>query len=129
LKCLVEAFVAGNTKLQQTIQQYISAQAYLQTVSGLSGGLATGGLGEPKYYVNGTAFTGPWGRPQKDGPALRATTLIAFAKWLIVGSPKFQTAHITTHIEPLRHCWQFPLFLEQRTIFLGQLNSLADCPE
>ncbi|KAN0075811.1 Six-hairpin glycosidase-like protein [Elaphomyces granulatus] len=83
LKCLVEAFVAGNTKLQQTIQQYISAQAYLQTVSGLSGGLATGGLGEPKYYVNGTAFTGPWGRPQKDGPALRATTLIAFAKWLI----------------------------------------------
>src|SRR5690606_2287607 len=34
------------------------------------------GLGEPKYHVNGSVFTGPWGRPQNDGPALRAGVLI-----------------------------------------------------
>jgi glucoamylase len=37
------------------------------------------GLGEPKYYVNGEAYLGPWGRPQNDGPALRAVMLIDFA--------------------------------------------------
>lgn len=40
-------------------------------------------LGEPKYNVDGTVFTGPWGRPQHDGPALRALTLINFANTLI----------------------------------------------
>ncbi|KAI7361390.1 glucoamylase precursor [Hortaea werneckii] len=37
------------------------------------------GLGEPKFYLNNTAFTGPWGRPQNDGPATSAITLIEFA--------------------------------------------------
>lgn len=40
-------------------------------------------LGEPKYNVDGTPFTGPWGRPQHDGPALRAITLIKFANCLL----------------------------------------------
>jgi glucoamylase len=29
-------------------------------------------LGEPKFYPDGNVFDGPWGRPQHDGPALRA---------------------------------------------------------
>jgi glucoamylase len=32
---------------------------------------------------SGAAFTGDWGRPQRDGPALRATALIAYGRWLI----------------------------------------------
>ena len=32
------------------------------------------GLGEPKYEADGRAFDGEWGRPQNDGPALRAVT-------------------------------------------------------
>ncbi len=39
--------------------------------------------GEPKYEVDGKAFTGPWGRPQNDGPALRAVTLARFAEKLL----------------------------------------------
>lgn len=35
-----------------------------------------GGLGEPKFYPDGSAFNGPWGRPQNDGPGFRASTLI-----------------------------------------------------
>ncbi|TKA51591.1 hypothetical protein B0A49_11671 [Cryomyces minteri] len=37
------------------------------------------GLGEPKFYLNNSAFTGPWGRPQNDGPATAAITLMEFA--------------------------------------------------
>lgn len=40
-------------------------------------------LGEPKYNIDGSPFTGPWGRPQNDGPALRAITLIRFANELL----------------------------------------------
>ena len=40
-------------------------------------------LGEPKYYVSGAPYLEPWGRPQHDGPALRAVTLIKFANYLI----------------------------------------------
>ncbi|EHK98266.1 putative Glucoamylase [Glarea lozoyensis 74030] len=62
---------------------YITAQAALQTVGNPSGGLSSGGLGEPKFNADGSAFTGSWGRPQRDGPALRATALITYAKWLV----------------------------------------------
>lgn len=40
-------------------------------------------LGEPKFEVDGAAFTGSWGRPQDDGPALRAITLTRFANALL----------------------------------------------
>lgn len=40
-------------------------------------------LGEPKYYVSGKPFTGPWGRPQNDGPAARAITMIRLAENLL----------------------------------------------
>ena len=43
----------------------------------------SGGLGEPKFNIDGTAFNGDWGRPQNDGPALRAITFIRFAKELL----------------------------------------------
>lgn len=34
-------------------------------------------LGEPKFMVNGQPFTGPWGRPQNDGPAIRTLAMLA----------------------------------------------------
>ncbi|KAI7966267.1 hypothetical protein MJO29_002015 [Puccinia striiformis f. sp. tritici] len=69
-------------KLLALIKQTISATQTLQRLSLNS----PGGLGEPKYFVNGSAFTGPWGRPQRDGPALRATVYIKFAlAYLSVG--------------------------------------------
>ncbi|OJD14455.1 hypothetical protein AJ78_05190 [Emergomyces pasteurianus Ep9510] len=83
LKSLVDAFIAGNTSLQPKIHEYINAQAHLQGISNPSGDLSTGGLGEPKFAVNMLPFNGDWGRPQRDGPALRATAMIAYAKWLV----------------------------------------------
>lgn len=46
----------------------------------------SGHLGEPKFMADGSAFTGPWGRPQNDGPALRAIALTKLAfQWLTEG--------------------------------------------
>ena len=75
---LVDTFIAGDYSLQSHIQDYISAQAVVQTIGNPSGGLSTGGLAEPKFNVDETAFTGPWGRPQRDGPALRWRNRFAF---------------------------------------------------
>ncbi|KAJ5588005.1 uncharacterized protein N7459_003770 [Penicillium hispanicum] len=83
LKVLIDLFKNGDSDLLGVIEEYIDAQAHIQTVSNPSGSLSTGGLGEPKFNVDETAFTGSWGRPQRDGPALRATALIAFGQWLI----------------------------------------------
>ncbi|EOD52505.1 putative glucan -alpha- protein [Neofusicoccum parvum UCRNP2] len=83
-KALVDQFIAGDFDLQDEIEDYIISQAKLQGVSNPSGDLSSGtGLGEPKFYVDLTQFTGAWGRPQRDGPALRATAMIAYAKWLV----------------------------------------------
>lgn len=81
---LVDRFIAGDSSLESVIQQYITAQAKLQAVSNPSGSFSDGsGLAEPKFNVDETAFTGAWGRPQRDGPALRATALIAYGNQLI----------------------------------------------
>ncbi|KAF2733382.1 1, 4-alpha-D-glucan glucohydrolase [Polyplosphaeria fusca] len=83
-KMIVDEFLHGNEDLRSYIQDYVRAQAVLQTVSNPSGALYSGrGLGEPKFYVNETRFNGDWGRPQRDGPALRATALITYARWLL----------------------------------------------
>ncbi|KAL1649569.1 glycoside hydrolase 15 protein [Diplodia intermedia] len=82
-KALVDQFIAGDSSLQDEIQEYIVAQARLQGIENPSGGLSTGGLGEPKFNVDLTQFTDAWGRPQRDGPPLRATAMIAYARWLI----------------------------------------------
>lgn len=37
---------------------------------------ALGGIGEPKYHIDGQPFRGPWARPQNDGPALRVRALL-----------------------------------------------------
>ncbi|KAI0412087.1 family 15 glycosyl hydrolase [Xylaria grammica] len=84
-KAVVERFANEyDGSLQTEIANYIISQAKLQTVSNPSGDLSDGrGLGEAKYHVDGSAFTDGWGRPQRDGPALRAITLIGYSKWLV----------------------------------------------
>ncbi|KAK5501693.1 hypothetical protein LTR83_003374 [Exophiala xenobiotica] len=78
---LIDELIFGNTSLRKTIEDYTTAQAILQTVTNPSGSLwpAGDGLGEPKFYTNMTRFDGEWGRPQRDGPALRATTFMNLA--------------------------------------------------
>ena len=85
MKMLVDEFIFGNKGLEKYINDYIHSQAVLQTVNNPSGSfLPQGlGLGEPKYLVDGKRFNGAWGRPQRDGPALRAVALITYSNWLV----------------------------------------------
>ncbi|KAL2259485.1 hypothetical protein VTK26DRAFT_6826 [Humicola hyalothermophila] len=84
-KGLADSFAHNySATLQTNIQNWSTSQAKLQLVSNPSGGFDDGaGLGEPKFMVDLTEFTGDWGRPQRDGPPLRAISLIRYAKWLI----------------------------------------------
>ncbi|KAB8286199.1 Six-hairpin glycosidase-like protein [Yarrowia lipolytica] len=69
-----------NDTLSNIIMGYIETQGMLQHVSNPSGYFdwnrrVVSGLGEPKFETDGSAFTGHWGRPQNDGPALRIKTI------------------------------------------------------
>ncbi|KAI1106724.1 carbohydrate-binding module family 20 protein [Jackrogersella minutella] len=99
-KAIVDRFANSyDASLQTEIQNYIIAQAKLQTVSNPSGSLSDGtGLAEPKFNVDASAFTGSWGRPQRDGPALRAIALVGYSKWLVANG---YTTTATTVVWPI----------------------------
>jgi glucoamylase len=82
---LIDELILGNNSLQYLIDDYVRAQAILQTIANPSGTLypAGLGLGEPKFYTNDTRFDGDWGRPQRDGPALRSIALMDYCNYLL----------------------------------------------
>lgn len=62
--------------LPRVIESYILNSYRLQRLTNPSGNFETlSGLGEPKFMPDSTPFSGPWGRPQRDGPGLRAITI------------------------------------------------------
>ncbi|KAG6813739.1 hypothetical protein H0H92_007691 [Tricholoma furcatifolium] len=96
---LVNQYTTGqDTTLRSLIDDYVAAQAILQQVTNPSGTVSTGGLGEPKFNINETAFTGSWGRPQRDGPALRSTAIMTYANWLI---SQGNTSYVTDTLWPI----------------------------
>jgi len=56
------------------LDKFIEFSRRLQLTENLSGG-----LGEPKFHIDGSPYNLSWGRPQHDGPALRAISLIKLA--------------------------------------------------
>lgn len=76
------------------------------------------GLGDPRFNVDGSADYEPWGRPQYDGPALRALTLSRLAQDLLrVGNSSYVTTNlyrpelpattvIKTDLEFIAHNWR-----------------------
>ncbi len=106
----------AKAQYEKILFQYATARATEQTDPNLQTG-----LGEPKFYLNNTVrtprtttmprvsrhsscfsdarsvtdlhqiFTGPWGRPQNDGPATAATTLIDFANDYLAKGGSMQT--------------------------------------
>ena len=94
-----------DSPLRRLIDAYISVEAIIQQITNPSGSAGKSGLGEPKFNINGSVFSAPWGRPQRgvcgrrvffsqirgdaergtnvDGPALRASAMIQYAEWLL----------------------------------------------
>lgn len=64
-------------QLERKILSYIDFSKQNQRADALTG------LGEPKFYVDGRPYDLAWGRPQNDGPALRALALIKYAQFKI----------------------------------------------
>lgn len=82
--------------IQSVIEAYIENNYYLQRLDNNSGKFDDpdkSGLGEPKFHANNTAFVQNWGRPQRDGPGLRAITILSYVslldKWNKKVSNKF----------------------------------------
>ncbi|KAL1701190.1 glycoside hydrolase family 15 protein [Schizophyllum commune] len=98
-RVLVDQFTqGGDSSLQSVIESYVSAQDTLQHLDNPSGGYDSGGLGEPKFNIDLTAFTDAWGRPQTDGPALRALTLITYGNSLLSGD---NSSYVTDTLWPI----------------------------
>ncbi|KAJ7143544.1 glucoamylase, partial [Mycena crocata] len=98
-KAIIGQFTSGaDMTLLGQIQNFVAAQAILQQVSNPSGTVSSGGLGEPHYNVDETAFTAAWGRPQRDGPALRATAMIEYANWLLKNT---SVSNVVTNLWPI----------------------------
>ncbi len=78
MRSLIDYFEkTKDSKIREMIFNWVQAEIYRQNIPTLTG------LGEPKFNVDGSGFSGPWGRPQNDGPALRALSLIKFARILL----------------------------------------------
>lgn len=103
-------------QLRHRIFDYLDFSTYIQN------SVADGNLGEPKFYVDGQLFREPWGRPQNDGPALRAISLISWSNILIAEGredlvlQKLYNSHlpatspIKKDLEYVSHHWQEPSY-------------------
>ena len=103
-------------KIKKMIFTWVSAEAYRQNQPTFTG------LGEPKYFIDGSGYTGGWGRPQNDGPALRAISMIKFARILLnEGNQDYVLKHlyhgvipansvIKKDLEYTAHHWREPSF-------------------
>jgi glucoamylase len=103
-------------RILKMIFTWIDAETYRQNQPTFTG------LGEPKYFVDGSGYTGGWGRPQNDGPALRAISMIKFARLMLMeGNQDFvlkklysgvipANSPIKKDLEYTAHHWRGPSF-------------------
>ncbi|KAF2708815.1 glycoside hydrolase family 15 protein [Pleomassaria siparia CBS 279.74] len=90
--------------LSTRLNAYANLQYTLQHTDNPSGTFGDlSGLGEPKFEIDGSAFTGSWGRPQRDGPALRAITLMAYVR-------AYNTSHPSLWTNQVGSDWFKPLY-------------------
>ncbi|KAJ3133941.1 glycoside hydrolase 15 protein [Physocladia obscura] len=83
MKTVNQIYMAQNTRNKTLERLFFDFQNITYKMQNEN---ANTGLGEAKFNVDGSDYTGDWCRPQDDGPALRATTFMQFAnQYLSVG--------------------------------------------
>lgn len=85
---VAQLYMRSNSQQQKStysrlMWEYIDFSRKNQRTPNPSGAPDDLGLGEPKFAVSGAAEPEPWGRPQNDGPALRAIAICHWAQLLI----------------------------------------------
>ena len=103
-------------KLLQKVDQWLKWEKLRQDNARLVN------LGEPRFFVNGNVNLDPWGRPQNDGPAIRALTMMKIAtewrnsgrfqelKTLLFDSKSPSKSLIKTDLDYIANNWQEPSF-------------------
>ncbi len=86
--------------LVRLFNNYIDVESKIQNLNTISG------LGEPKVNVNLTCFNESWGRPQNDGPALRAIVLIDYLE--ILFEKKFKNNNLDKNIVKILYDCEYP---------------------
>ena len=89
--------LSHHPELSEDLQNWALFEQYDQSQA-----LKFANLGEPKFMTNGEVFTGPWGRPQNDGPAIRALTFMrAFG---------VNNSVVTQDLDYVKKTWRDPGF-------------------
>lgn len=115
IQSLIEAFPAMSQEQRQVTREkfrdYLVHSADLQDTPTLTG------MGEPKFNPDGSSFNDLWARPQNDGPALRALSVMQLAR-LMQGEQQgfgpyqlYNNTHIATikgDLEYVAHHWREP---------------------
>ena len=110
---------ASRGPLQNWMLEHLNVNLAFQAMPNL-----IAGLGEPKFNFDGSAFQGPWGRPQTDGPALRSISFIYFVNRILKDNWPNQSkilaklydattpSHslIKTDLEYIAHNWRISSF-------------------
>lgn len=80
----VFAYRSLDRRAVDTLKDFAMFSRRNQLTPNKSGEFFDRALGEPKFEIDGSPYTKNWGRPQNDGPALRASVLITLAEELIL---------------------------------------------
>jgi glucoamylase len=114
MRAILDRVEQGDRLAENQFKDYIA----LTRENQLDAARAVGSLGEPRINVDGTVNTEPWGRPQNDGPALRAITMIRYANLLLAKGDRAAVIRdlyaaemparsvIKTDLEFIAHHWQ-----------------------
>lgn len=64
-KGIINAYITSGAPHRTLIDDFVAMNEKTQHVASCSGNISSGGLGEPKFHVDGkTPFASSWGRPQ-----------------------------------------------------------------
>jgi glucoamylase len=76
------ASAADQKTYRDQLSAYVTFSRQTQRIDTLSGKVKDHheNIGEPKFNTDGSGYTGDWGRPQADGPALRVIAVSRFMK-------------------------------------------------
>ncbi|OBA24707.1 Six-hairpin glycosidase [Hanseniaspora valbyensis NRRL Y-1626] len=75
------------------------------------------GLGEPKWNLDETRYDDPWGRPQNDGPAIRAMAALHFLQ--LLRKYKIKVKDIISAVKDLG-LLKYEIFFENETEFINK---------
>ena len=103
MKCVILLYKKQKINFDYLVKifnNYIQVEYKNQHLNTLSG------LGEPKVHVNLTPFNDPWGRPQNDGPALRALVLMEYLE--ILHEKKFRHNALDKNIVHILYDSKYP---------------------